>query len=232
MNRFDAVVESASPSESLAWLRLPKGRLAARLWGTVRARERVSVEIRPEEVLLCAEHPGLVSARNVLPGRVRALRPVPGGVYVTINSLPRLVAMVTRSALRDLKLARGRPVYAVVKASAVRVRDTATGRVLASVVGRGGVLSPPLLAMLRAIRDTGSLTAAAKAEGVTYRTAWLRARHADRAWGARLVERRKGGRGGGGAVLTPQGDAVLDLAEGVEAPARGRAARRRTERAL
>jgi molybdate transport system regulatory protein len=217
MNRFDAVVESVSPAESLAWLKVPKGRLAARLSSTAKKGARVPVEIRPEEVLLCAEHPGLVSARNVLPGRVRGLRAVPEGVYVTVDARPSLVAMVTRSAVRDMGLRRGRPVYAVVKANSVRVRAAAEGRVLASVVGRKGVLSPALLGMLRAIRDTGSLTAAAEAEKVTYRTAWLRAARANRAWGTPLVERKRGGRGGGGAVLTPEAHAVLDLARRIEA---------------
>jgi molybdate transport repressor ModE-like protein/molybdopterin-binding protein len=216
MNRFDAVVESVSPAESVAWLRLPKGRLAARLWGRARKGDRVTVEIRPEEVLLCAAHPGRVSARNVLLGRVRGVRAVPEGVYVTIDALPPLVAMVTRSAVRDLGLARGRPVHAVVKASSVKVRATAEGRLLASVVGPRGVLSPALLGTLRAIRDTGSLTAAAEAEGVTYRTAWLRAARANRAWGAPLVERKRGGLGGGGAFLTPEGEAVLRLADRIE----------------
>jgi molybdate transport repressor ModE-like protein/molybdopterin-binding protein len=222
MNRFDAVVESASSAESVAWLRLREGRLAARIWGAAKKGDRVRVEIRPEEVLLCSELPGLVSARNVLPGRVRGVRSVPEGVYVTIDSRPRLVAMVTRSAVREMGLVRGRPVYAVVKASSIRARDTARGSLLASVVGPRGVLSPPLLAMLKAIRDTGSLTAAAEAEGVTYRTAWLRAARANRAWETPLVERKRGGRGGGGAFLTPQGEAVLDLAGRIE----GRHARR------
>jgi len=216
MNRFDAVVESVSAKESVVWLRVPKGRLAARYWGGARKGDRVRVEIRPEEVLLCVSPPGLVSARNVLPACVHSLRAVPEGVYVTIDASPRLVAMLTRSAVRDLSLAPRRPVYAVVKASSVRVRDEASGRLLASVVGRNGVLSPALLGMLRAIRDTGSLTAAAEAEGVTYRTAWLRASRANRAWGAPLVERRRGGRGGGGAALTPRGEAVLELAARVE----------------
>jgi molybdate transport repressor ModE-like protein/molybdopterin-binding protein len=227
MNRFDAVVESVSAADSVVWLRLRKGRMAARLWGAVRRRDRVPVEIRPEEVLLCAEHPGLVSARNVLPGHVRGVRAVPEGVYVTIDARPPLVAMVTRSAVRDLGLVRGRPVYAVVKASSVRVRAAAEAPLLTSVVGRHGVLTPALLGTLRAIRDRGSLTAAAEAEGVTYRTAWLRAGRANRAWGAPLVERRRGGRGGGGAILTPQGEAVLKLAARGEELATAPAATRR-----
>jgi molybdate transport repressor ModE-like protein/molybdopterin-binding protein len=216
MNRFDAVVESARPLDSLVWLRLRHGRLAARL--PCRKGERVRVEIRPEEVLVCAGHPGTVSARNVIPGRVRSLRHVPEGVYVAIAASPPLVAMVTRGAARDLGLARGRSVFAVVKASSVRVRETAAAPVLVSVVGRGGVLTPALLSLLRAIRDLGSLTAAAEATGVTYRTAWLRAERANRAWGRALVRRRRGGRGGGGAFLTPQGEAVLDLAGPPEPP--------------
>ncbi|HEX5136441.1 MAG TPA: TOBE domain-containing protein [Planctomycetota bacterium] len=210
MNAFDAVVESAAPAESLAWLRLPRGRLAARL--ACRKGERLRIGIRPEEVLLCAGHPGLVSARNVIPGRVRTIREVPEGVYVTVDAEPPLVAMVTRGAVRDLRLARGRPVFLVVKASSVVVRETARAPVLVSVVGSRGVLTPALLSLLKAIRETGSLTAAAEAEGVTYRTAWLRAERANRAWGAALVARRRGGRGGGGAILTPQGEAVLRLA--------------------
>jgi molybdate transport repressor ModE-like protein/molybdopterin-binding protein len=215
MNRFDAVVESVVPGDALAWLRLPKGRIAARLSG-VRRGAAVQVEIRPEEVLLCMDHPGRVSARNVMPGRVRSLRHVPEGVYATIEMSPPLVALITRSAVRDLRLARGIPVFAVVKANSVRVREKASAPVLASVVGKRGVLTPPMLSILRAIRDTGSLTAAAEQEGVTYRTAWLRADRANRLWGAALVERRKGGRGGGGAILTPQGEAVLDLAARAE----------------
>ncbi|MCK6460412.1 MAG: TOBE domain-containing protein [Planctomycetes bacterium] len=211
MNRFTAVVESVVPAESLAWLRLPRGRLAARL--PCRKGERLAIAIRPEEVLLCAAHPGLVSARNVVPGRIRSLRHVPEGVYVTVHAAPPLVAMVTRGAVRDMKLARGRRVFAVVKASSVQVRTTVRAPLLVSVVGRRGVLTHPLLALLRAIRETGSLTAAAEAEGITYRTAWLRAERANRAWGAPLVARRRGGQGGGGAVLTAQGDAVLRLAD-------------------
>jgi len=210
MNRFDAVVESVAPRESLAWLRLRKGRIAARL--ACRKGEKLSVEVRPEEILLCAAHPGVVSARNVLPGRVTGVREVPEGVYVTVGTSPPLVAMVTRGAVRDLRLARGRSVFAVVKASSVRVRETVDARALVSLVGPRGVLTPPLLSLLRAIRETGSLTAAAEQEGVTYRTAWLRAERANRAWGARLVERRRGGRGGGGAILTPLGEAVVEQA--------------------
>jgi molybdate transport system regulatory protein len=128
--------------------------------------------------------------------------------------------MVTRSAVRDMGLRRERPVYAVVKASSVQVRASASGRVLASVVGKRGILTPALLGMLRAIRDTGSLTAAAEAEKVTYRTAWLRAARANRAWGSPLVERKRGGRGGGGAGLTPEAHALLDLAGRMERAAR------------
>lgn len=212
MNVFDAVVASAVPAETLVWLRLRGGRLAARL--ARRRGERLRVGIRPEEVLLCAEHPGLVSARNVIPGRVRRVRHVPEGVYVTVDASPPLVAMVTRAAARDLNLTRGRAVFLVVKASSVQVRARVRAPLLVSVVGKRGELTPALLSLLRSIRDTGSLTAAAEAEGVTYRTAWLRAERANRAWGAPLVARRRGGRGGGGALLTSAGEAVVALADG------------------
>ena len=67
---------------------------------------------------------------------------------------------------------------------------------------------PPLVgadrvALLEAIRDAGSMTRAATAVGVSYRTAWDRVQGMNNAAGRPLVERSVGGAGGGGTVLTP-----------------------------
>ena len=211
-----AVVESVERRDSLAWLRLGRGRLAARLWDGIAKGQRVDVELRPEDVLLCAEHPGRVSARNVLAGHVRSLRGTPEGVYVSVEAGFRLVAMVTRSAVRDLRLRRGAAVYAVVKATAVVPTAAASAKVRVAVVGRHGTIGHERLDFLRALARTGSLSAAARAIRVTFRTAWMWAESANRDWGAKLVACRRGGRGGGGAVLTRDGRAVVRLADRAE----------------
>jgi molybdate transport system regulatory protein len=217
VNRLRATVESCRPADGIAWLKCGRGRLAARAWPGAAKGARILVAIRPEDVLLATDPPGRISARNVLPGRVTRVRAVPEGVYVSVAAGVPLVALVTRSAVRELGLAAGAAVFALVKASAVRpVEPAARGRVVAGVAGPKGVVSPAALALFRAIDETGSLRAAAEAEGVTYRTAWLRAERANRAWGAALVERMRGGRGGGGARLTPEGRAVLAIAARAE----------------
>jgi molybdate transport repressor ModE-like protein/molybdopterin-binding protein len=215
-NRFRVVVESRSAADSLVRLRCGRGRLQARPWPGADPGARAEVAVRPEDVLLAADPPGRVSARNVLPGRVARLRTVPEGVEVSVDASVPLVALLTRGAVRDLGLARGAPVFALVKASAVRPLAGARARVRASVVGRRGVVPATAIALLRAVAETGSLRAAAKAERIAYRTAWLRVERARRAWGAPLLESRTGGRGGGGALLTAGGRAVLEIAERAE----------------
>ena len=58
------------------------------------------------------------------------------------------------------------------------------------------------VALLEAIRDTGSMTRAAKAVGISYKTAWDRVQGMNNGAGRPLVERTAGGAGGGGTVLT------------------------------
>ena len=59
------------------------------------------------------------------------------------------------------------------------------------------------VALLEAIRDTGSMTRAARAVGISYKTAWDRVQGMNNGAGRALVERTAGGVGGGGTVLTP-----------------------------
>jgi molybdate transport system regulatory protein len=57
--------------------------------------------------------------------------------------------------------------------------------------------------LLEAIGATGSMTAAAKAVGISYKTAWDRVQAMNNGAGQALVERSAGGLGGGGTRLTP-----------------------------
>lgn len=57
--------------------------------------------------------------------------------------------------------------------------------------------------VLEAVDKTGSLNAAAKELGMSYRAAWGKIKTTEKALGVRLLDVTTGGRGGGGAVLTP-----------------------------
>ncbi|MGH9338201.1 MAG: molybdenum ABC transporter ATP-binding protein [Acidobacteriota bacterium] len=75
--------------------------------------------IRAEDVTLEIGQVKRSSARNHLPGRVVEILPAGAVNRVVIDAGFRIVALVTRQALRDLGLAPGSEVTAAVKASAV-----------------------------------------------------------------------------------------------------------------
>jgi molybdate transport system regulatory protein len=209
MNRFEARVESFRRGESYAWMKLGRGRLAVRLWEGIRKGQKVTLRVRPEDVLLCEEHPGRTSARNVLAGHVRSVRYVPEGAYVTMDVGFPLVALITRRARQELGLRKGRGIFALLKATAIEVDVGVRPKIRVSVVGPKGTISPDRIDLLRAIQKTGSISAAAREVGTTYRSAWNWSEEANRAWGGKLVARTQGGRGGGGARLTPEGASLL-----------------------
>jgi molybdate transport system ATP-binding protein len=70
------------------------------------------------EVLLARERPSAISARNVFPAVVRELREAGGAVLATLES-PPLRVLLTTEATRDLGLAPGAPVVAVVKSTSI-----------------------------------------------------------------------------------------------------------------
>ena len=65
------------------------------------------------------------------------------------------------------------------------------------------------VALLEAIRDTGSMTRAARAVGISYKTAWDRVQAMNNVSRFALVERSAGGAGGGGTVLTAHALALV-----------------------
>jgi len=68
---------------------------------------------------------------------------------------------------------------------------------------------PDRIALLEAIDTCGSITAAAQAVGISYRTAWRAVDAVNNLAGEELVDRSKGGAGGGGARLTASGRRLL-----------------------
>ena len=73
------------------------------------------------------------------------------------------------------------------------------------------------VALLRAIRDTGALTAAAKRLGLSYKGAWDAVQVLNNLFERPLVEAAPGGREGGASRVTPAGEAVLAAYAAVEA---------------
>jgi molybdate transport system regulatory protein len=71
------------------------------------------------------------------------------------------------------------------------------------------IVGPERFELLRQIADCGSISAAAQALGISYRTAWSAVEALNNLAGESLVERTKGGSGGGGAHLTATGQRLL-----------------------
>jgi len=65
------------------------------------------------------------------------------------------------------------------------------------------------IALLEAIRQSGSITGAAEALGVSYRTAWDLVRGLNNQFAEPLVAAKPGGKSGGGASVTAAGEKVL-----------------------
>ena len=70
-------------------------------------------------------------------------------------------------------------------------------------------LGPGKADLLKAIREHGSISAAARRMGMSYRRAWLLVDTMNRCFRQPLVLSAAGGSQGGGASLTPHGEAVL-----------------------
>src|ERR1700692_3636532 len=77
------------------------------------------------------------------------------------------------------------------------------------VLESGARIGPGKAALLESVRDTGSISAAARAMGMDYKRAWTLIDSLNRAFDIPVVERATGGFGGGGATLTPFGADVL-----------------------
>ena len=88
------------------------------------------------------------------------------------------------------------------------------------LLGEAIALGPGKAALLAAIAQTGSISAAARAMERSYRRAWILVDEMNRAFRAPLVASEAGGRRGGGAVVTALGNDVLVRYRRMEAMAK------------
>lgn len=84
------------------------------------------------------------------------------------------------------------------------------------LLGSSIAIGPGKAALLQAIGETGSIAAAGRRMGMSYRRAWLLAKTMNACFLAPLIDASKGGVGGGGARLTPTGNQVLSLYRAME----------------
>lgn len=77
----------------------------------------------------------------------------------------------------------------------------------------GHAASDKRLEVLRRVGESGSISQAAREAGISYKAAWQAIDTLTSLSGVMLVERTVGGSGGGGARITAQGQALLQLAQ-------------------
>ena len=77
------------------------------------------------------------------------------------------------------------------------------------VLDGAAAMGPGKAELLEGIAATGSIAAAGRRMGMSYKRAWLLVEAMNTMFAAPLVDASKGGAGGGGAALTPLGSNVL-----------------------
>lgn len=88
-------------------------------------------------------------------------------------------------------------------------REKSTVVLLRVVIAPGVVIGPGKAAILEGIREAGSISAAGKRLGMSYKRAWYLVETLNRHFASPLVRAERGGKTGGGASLTDLGEEVL-----------------------
>ena len=85
------------------------------------------------------------------------------------------------------------------------------------VLGRGApAMGPGKAELVERIGATGSISAAARAMGMSYRRAWLLVDDLNHCFDEPVVLAQHGGRAGGGAALTPFGQSLVEHFRAIE----------------
>lgn len=93
-------------------------------------------------------------------------------------------------------------------------------RLKISIVFESGArIGPGKARLLQSVRDSGSISAAARDMRMSYKRAWLLLDSMNQAFREPVVAAAPGGAGGGGATLTPFGVEILERYSRIEAAA-------------
>ena len=84
-------------------------------------------------------------------------------------------------------------------------------------------IGPGKVALLEAIAETGSISAAGRQLGMSYRRAWLLVDEMNRSLKSPAVNTSTGGASGGGTALSPVGEAVIKHYRAIETTSRSAA---------
>ena len=87
------------------------------------------------------------------------------------------------------------------------------------VFGKDAMMGPGKAELLERIERSGSIAAAGREMGMSYKRAWMLIETMNSMFRAEVVESTRGGPGGGGAVLTELGHEVVRLYRAFEAQA-------------
>ncbi len=99
----------------------------------------------------------------------------------------------------------------------VKVRHShAFGLRIRIVFGDGLIIGPGRADLLEGIRESGSIAAAGRRMGMSYKRAWQLADALNTTFREPLISATKGGVTGGGAQLTPLGVQVLEAYRALE----------------
>ncbi|MEC9293303.1 MAG: molybdenum ABC transporter ATP-binding protein [Chloroflexota bacterium] len=86
--------------------------------------ERVLVSLGANQIILAAQRPANISARNIIEGKVVETWSNLGKVFVEVDAGPKFIVELTETALKDLGILMGCDVFLVFKSSSVGVFDT------------------------------------------------------------------------------------------------------------
>jgi molybdate transport system regulatory protein len=84
------------------------------------------------------------------------------------------------------------------------------------VLANGAILAPSRIALLEAIEATGSISAAARSVGISYRAAWQWVRSINDMLCSPVAVTETGGNRGGGAKLTPTGTQIVAIYQAIQ----------------
>ena len=87
------------------------------------------------------------------------------------------------------------------------------------LIGAATALGPGKAGLIEAIENSGSISAAARTMGMSYRRAWNLVDGMNKDFKKQIVKTNAGGKGGGGAEITQTGREVLKLYRDIETKA-------------